>query len=69
MHRIRSMTYEFSGEQRNGRHTNHIFKKPKRITITLPHNAYEKLVQRSDNEGRSLSNLAAYILESTLGGQ
>lgn len=63
------MTYEFSGEQRNGRHTNHIFKKPKRITITLPHNAYEKLVQRSDNEGRSLSNLAAYILESAIGNQ
>lgn len=31
--------------------------------------AYQKLLDRSDQEGRSLSNLAAYLLESAMGGQ
>ena len=36
---------------------------PKRLTITLPHVTFEKIVSRSNQEGRSLSNLAAYLLE------
>ena len=44
-----------------------VFRSPKRITITLPHGAYQRLVERSDHEGRSLSNLAAFLLESALG--
>lgn len=36
---------------------------PKRITITLPYSTLEMLVKRSNEEGRSLSNLAAFILE------
>ena len=39
---------------------------PKRITITIPDATFQKIVQRSNEEGRSLSNLAAYILEQGL---
>jgi hypothetical protein len=39
---------------------------PKRISITLPMRPYEQLQKRSDWEGRSLSNLAAYLLEKAL---
>ena len=43
-----------------------IFRRPRRITITVPHHAFSALQQRSDLEGRSLSNLAAYLLETSL---
>ncbi|MFM7171183.1 MAG: ribbon-helix-helix domain-containing protein [Cyanobium sp.] len=43
-----------------------IFRKPVRVTITLPHNIYMHLKHRSDEEGRSLSNLAAFLLEKSL---
>jgi hypothetical protein len=36
---------------------------PKRLTITIPFSTFEKIVSRSNDEGRSLSNLAAYLLE------
>jgi len=42
------------------------FRAPRRVTITLPHITYHGLMERSDNEGRSMSNLAAYLLESSL---
>ena len=42
------------------------FRKPVRITITVPHSTHLALADRSDQEGRSLSNLAAYILENAL---
>lgn len=42
------------------------FRSPRRITITLPYNAFSSLQERSDQEGRSLSNLAAYLIESSL---
>ncbi|MBD2717554.1 MULTISPECIES: hypothetical protein [unclassified Synechococcus] len=46
------------------------FLRPVRVTITVPYNAYQALVERSNVQGRSLSNLAAYLLESALqGGQ
>jgi hypothetical protein len=32
----------------------------------VPHHAFSALQQRSDLEGRSLSNLAAYLLETSL---
>ncbi|MFN6353059.1 MAG: ribbon-helix-helix domain-containing protein [Cyanobacteriota bacterium] len=44
-----------------------VFRKPVRVTITLPHNTYLHLKNRSDEEGRSLSNLAAYLIETSLG--
>lgn len=42
------------------------FRRPVRVTITIPYNAYQALVERSNIQGRSLSNLAAYLLESSL---
>jgi hypothetical protein len=42
------------------------FRKPVRITITVPHSTHSALADRSDKEGRSLSNLAAYILENAM---
>ena len=38
---------------------------PMRITITVSHALYDYLGQRSQEEGRSISNLAAFILENT----
>jgi hypothetical protein len=40
----------------------------KRITITISAATAKKLIKRSLAEGRSLSNLAAYILEQSLAG-
>lgn len=39
---------------------------PRRITITLNWSTYQTLVDRSDKEGRSLSNLASYLLECSV---
>lgn len=39
---------------------------PRRITITIPHGTYRDLQERSDREGRSLSNLSAFLLEVAL---
>jgi len=47
-------------------HFPNIFRKPVRVTVTLPHNIYLHLKTRSDEEGRSLSNLAAFLLEKSL---
>jgi hypothetical protein len=43
-------------------------KRSKRITITVNHSLYSKLVERSSSEGRSISNLASYLLERELEG-
>jgi hypothetical protein len=42
------------------------FRSPRRVTITLPFATYQDLQVRADEEGRSLSNLAAFLLESSL---
>ena len=42
------------------------FKSPVRVSITLPWSAYERLIAESQSEGRSISNLAAYLIESSL---
>lgn len=55
--------------QRTQEQLNVAFRSPKRITITVPYGAYQRLQARSDQEGRSMSNLAAYILESAIDGQ
>ena len=39
---------------------------PVRITITASQSVYDYLGQRSQEEGRSLSNLAAFLLEDTV---
>ncbi|KEF43404.1 MAG: hypothetical protein ER33_01280 [Cyanobium sp. CACIAM 14] len=46
-----------------------VFRSPQRVTITIPYATYQQLLERSDRQGRSMSNLAAYLLESALLGQ
>ena len=38
-------------------------RKPQRITITMSHGVHEALVEESNRQGRSLSNLASFWLE------
>jgi hypothetical protein len=38
-------------------------RRPQRITITVPWQLYQRLIDISDAQGRSLSNLACYWLE------
>lgn len=40
--------------------------RPRRLTVTVPQNVYDALEARSTAEGRSLSNLAAFMLEAGL---
>ena len=47
---------------------NQELKRPKRITITVNHALYTQLVERSSREGRSISNLASYLLQRDLEG-
>jgi hypothetical protein len=61
----RKATYEARGMEKPMTFPN-IFKKPVRVTITVPHNIYINLKSRSDEEGRSLSNLAAFLIEKSL---
>jgi hypothetical protein len=44
-----------------------VFRKPRRITVTVPDQIYRTLLERSTREGRSISNLAAYLLECAVG--
>lgn len=41
-------------------------RRPVRVTATMPAALHEQLLQRSDLEGRSLSNLIAYLLEAAM---
>ena len=41
-------------------------RKPSRVTVTIPWSLRQQLDTRSDEEGRSLSNLIAYLLEKVL---
>jgi len=41
-------------------------RKSRRITITVPESIYEHLANRSDQEGRSIPNLAAFLLEQAI---
>jgi len=41
-------------------------RKPRRLTITVSAQVYQRLVEDSDQQGRSLSNYAAYMLETGL---
>lgn len=47
---------------------NALFRKPVRITITINHAIYSALESRSSEQGRSISNLAAFLLEASLQG-
>lgn len=39
---------------------------PQRITITISYATHQALLARSDEQGRSLSNLAAFLLERSI---
>jgi hypothetical protein len=41
-------------------------RQPHRITITISFQVYQELLSRSEEEGRSMSNLCAYLLETSL---
>lgn len=43
-------------------------RRPQRLTITVSHHVAANLIQQSDEQGRSISNLAAYLLERALAG-
>jgi hypothetical protein len=51
--------------QQNG---SQMFRKPVRVTITVNHATYTELEHRSTQQGRSISNLAAFLLEASLQG-
>jgi len=42
------------------------FRKPRRVSITVSDVVYQLLVEMSDHQGRSLSNFASFLLESSL---
>ena len=50
----------------NARSGPNSFRSSPRLTITVAYSTLNALIERSDREGRSLSNLAAYLLESSL---
>jgi hypothetical protein len=41
-------------------------RRPVRITITIPCHVFENITNQADYQGRSTSNLAAYLLEEGL---
>jgi hypothetical protein len=43
-----------------------VFRKPRRLTITVSQYVMERLLHYSDQQGRSLSNYAAFLLECSL---
>jgi hypothetical protein len=45
------------------------FRKPQRISITVPKSVYDYLVETSAYEGRALSNYASYLLERAAEGR
>jgi hypothetical protein len=49
-----------------GKETSSVFLSSKRLSVTLPDSIMKKLLKKSLEEGRSLSNLASYILEQAL---
>lgn len=44
----------------------HATRTPKRVTATIPWSLLEKLISKSAEEGRSLSNLISYLLERSI---
>lgn len=44
----------------------HAVRKPQRITITIPQAVYEDLGEMSIRQGRSMSNLASFLLEQAV---
>lgn len=51
-------------DPRNNAATAQALRHPRRVSAMVPESVYAALLLRSNNEGRSLSNLVAYLLES-----
>jgi hypothetical protein len=49
-----------------GEETSSVFLSSKRLSVTLPDSVMKKLLKKSLEEGRSLSNLAAFLVEQSL---
>jgi hypothetical protein len=60
------MNLEISAGSGNDSRQNYLFRRPRRITVTISQVTAELLLQRSAREGRSLANLAAVLLEQTI---
>lgn len=41
-------------------------RQPRRISITLSYHVHEALLQRTEEEGRSMANLCVFLLEDAL---
>ena len=41
-------------------------RRPQRLTITVSYHVADHLIQQSNDQGRSISNLAAYLLERAI---
>ena len=52
-----------------GEETSSVLLSPKRLSVTLPDSVMKKLLKKSLREGRSLSNLAAFLVEQSLAGE
>lgn len=61
-----SFSRQPSNQQGLSRFTTPLTRKPSRVTVTIPWSLRQTLDKQSDKEGRSLSNLIAYLLESSL---
>lgn len=57
---------EFAGQFALAAMVNPTFRSPQRISVTVPFRIWHSLVKRSNAEGRSISNLAAFLLEAAL---
>ena len=44
----------------------YLSRRPQRLTITVSYAVATHLIEQSNNQGRSMSNLAAYLLERAL---
>jgi hypothetical protein len=60
---MNSFSRQPSNQQGLSPFTTPLTRKPSRVTVTIPWSLRQTLEQRSDKEGRSLSNLIAYLLE------
>lgn len=43
-----------------------LLRKPRRLSVTIPCDVLDRLQQQADEQGRSTSNLAAFLIEVSL---
>lgn len=41
-------------------------RKPRRLSVTIPSDVLDRLTRQADEQGRSTSNLAAFLLEASI---